>query len=61
MIEADFNGQGVEGNRCDKEVLGRYGTKEKSAEGQMVADCMKRMEMVVVNTYFKKREEHKVT
>lgn len=35
MIGADFNGQGVEGNRGNKEVLGRYGTKERSAECRM--------------------------
>ena len=30
-------------------------------EGQMVVDFVKRMEMAVVNTYFKKTEEHRVT
>ncbi|KAK3561228.1 hypothetical protein QTP86_029608, partial [Hemibagrus guttatus] len=30
-------------------------------EGQMVVDFAKRMDMAVVNTYFQKREEHRVT
>ncbi|KAJ8381270.1 hypothetical protein SKAU_G00020480 [Synaphobranchus kaupii] len=43
-------------SRSDK----RYGVKERNVEGQMVVDFAKRMEMAVVNTYFKKREEHRV-
>ena len=39
----------------------RYGDKARNAEGQMVVDFATRMEMAVVNTYFKKREEHRVT
>ena len=41
--------------------MGRYGDKARNAEGQMVVDFATRMEMAVVNTYFKKREEHMVT
>ncbi|KAF7704909.1 hypothetical protein HF521_020195, partial [Silurus meridionalis] len=40
---------------------GRYGFKERNVEGQIVVDFAKRMEMAVVNTYFKKKEEHRVT
>ncbi|KAL7867553.1 hypothetical protein SRHO_G00089370 [Serrasalmus rhombeus] len=49
------------GNRGDEEVLGMYGVKDRNAEGQMVVDFAKRMEMAVVNMYFQKREEHRVT
>ena len=35
----------------------RYGDKARNAEGQMVVDFATRIEMGVVNTYFKKREE----
>ncbi|KAF7692744.1 hypothetical protein HF521_010354, partial [Silurus meridionalis] len=59
VIGADFNGHVAEGNR-DEEVMGRYGLKERNVEGQMVVDFAKRMEMAVVNTYFKK-DEHRVT
>ncbi|KAK3521939.1 hypothetical protein QTP70_020053, partial [Hemibagrus guttatus] len=34
---------------------------ERNLEGQMVVDFAKRMDMAVVNTYFQKREEHRVT
>ncbi|KAI5099291.1 hypothetical protein C0J45_11430 [Silurus meridionalis] len=61
VIGADFNGHVVEGNRGDEEVMGRYGLKNRNVEGQMVVDFTKRMEMAVVNTYFKKKEEHRVT
>ena len=61
LIGADFNGHVGEGNRGDENVMGRYGDKARNAGGQMVVDFAKRMEMAVVNTYFKKREEHRVT
>ena len=59
VIGADFNGHVGEGNRGDENVMGRYGDKARNAEGQMVVDFATRMEMAVVNTYFKKREEHR--
>ncbi|KAI5611767.1 hypothetical protein C0J50_1408 [Silurus asotus] len=61
VIGADFNGHAGEGNRGDEEVMGRYGFKERNVEGQIVVDFAKRMEMAVVNTYFKKKEDHRVT
>ncbi|KAI5101449.1 hypothetical protein C0J45_8652 [Silurus meridionalis] len=61
VIGADFNGHVGEGNRGDEEVMGRYGFKNGNMEGQMVVDFAKRMEMAVVNTYFKKKEDHRVT
>ncbi|KAK3553841.1 hypothetical protein QTP70_012189 [Hemibagrus guttatus] len=48
-------------NIGDEEVMGKFGVKEKNLEGQMVVDFAKRMDMAVVNTYFQKREEHRVT
>ncbi|KAI5094295.1 hypothetical protein C0J45_16019 [Silurus meridionalis] len=61
VIETDFNAHVGEGNRGDEEVMGRYGFKERYVEGQMVVDFAKRMEMAVMNTYFKKKDDHKVT
>ncbi|KAK3564490.1 hypothetical protein QTP86_022780 [Hemibagrus guttatus] len=61
VIGADFNGHVSEGNRGDEEVMGKFGVKERNLEGQMVVDFAKRMDMAVVNTYFQKREEHRVT
>ncbi|KAK3548176.1 hypothetical protein QTP70_005197 [Hemibagrus guttatus] len=45
----------------DEEVMGKFGVKERNLEGQMVVDFAKRMDMGVLNTYFQKREEHRVT
>ncbi|KAK3532136.1 hypothetical protein QTP86_008585 [Hemibagrus guttatus] len=45
----------------DEEVMGKFGVKERNLEGQIVVDFAKRMDMAVVNTYFQKREEHRVT
>ncbi|KAK3509090.1 hypothetical protein QTP70_020302 [Hemibagrus guttatus] len=61
VIGADFNGHVGEGNRGDEEVMGKFGVKERNLEGQMVVDFAKRMDMAVVNSYFQKREEHRVT
>ncbi|KAK3506329.1 hypothetical protein QTP70_005304 [Hemibagrus guttatus] len=61
VIGADFNGHVGEGNTGDEEVMVKFGVKEKNLEGQMVVDFAKRMDMGVVNTYFQKREEHRVT
>ncbi|KAI5625660.1 hypothetical protein C0J50_14874 [Silurus asotus] len=40
--------------------MGRYGIKERNVEKQMVVDFAKKMEMAVVNTYFKKND-HRVS
>ncbi|KAK3554792.1 hypothetical protein QTP70_033487, partial [Hemibagrus guttatus] len=61
VIGADFNGHVGEGNTGDEEVMGKFGVKERNLEGQMVVDFAKRRDMAVVNTYFQKREEHRVT
>ncbi|KAK3538456.1 hypothetical protein QTP86_003703 [Hemibagrus guttatus] len=61
VIGADFNGHVGEGNTGDEEVMGKFGVKERNLEGQMVLDFAKRMDMAVVNTYFQKREEHRMT
>ncbi|KAI5606603.1 hypothetical protein C0J50_2102 [Silurus asotus] len=61
VIAADFNGHVGKGNRGDEEVMGRHGFKERNVEGQMVVDFAKKMKMAVVNTCFKKKEDHWAT
>ncbi|KAK3564250.1 hypothetical protein QTP86_011970 [Hemibagrus guttatus] len=63
VIGADFNGHVGEGNTGDEEVMGKFGVRERNLEGQMVVDFAKRMDMwmAVVNTYFQKWEEHRLT
>ena len=41
--------------------MGRYGAGTKNKEGLMVVDFSKRMDVTNVNTYFKKKHEHRVT
>ncbi|KAK3571160.1 hypothetical protein QTP86_003666 [Hemibagrus guttatus] len=41
--------------------MGKFGVKERNLEGQMVVDFAKRMDIALVNIYFQKREEHRVT
>ncbi|XP_065646357.1 uncharacterized protein LOC136076811 [Hydra vulgaris] len=60
ILGADFNGHVGEGNSDDEEVMGRYGVKERNTEGQMMVHFAKRIKMAVINTYFKKKEEHRV-
>ncbi|KAI5624343.1 hypothetical protein C0J50_15865 [Silurus asotus] len=57
----DFNGHVGEGNRVDEEVMGKYGLKERNVDWQMVVYFAERMEMAVVNTYFRKKGDHRVT
>ena len=45
----------------NEHVMVRYGGKARNAEWQMVVGFATRLEIAVVNTYFKKREEHRVT
>ena len=40
--------------------MGRYGAGTKNRKGSMVVDFAKRMDLAVVNTYFKKKDEHRV-
>ena len=40
--------------------MGRYGAGTRNREGSMVLDFAKRMNLAIVNTYFKKEDEHKV-
>ena len=56
LIGADLNGHVGEGNRGDEE-----GFKERNLEGQMVVNFAKRMQMAMLNTYFGKKEEQRVT
>ena len=41
--------------------MGRYGVGTRSKEGSMVVDFGKRMDLAIVNTYFKKKDKHRVT
>ena len=61
VLGADLNGHVGKGNIGDEERMGRYGVGTRNKEGSMVVDFGKRMDLAIVNTYFKKKDEHKVT
>ena len=41
--------------------MGRYGAGIRNKEGSMVVDFWKRIDLMIVNIYFKKKDEHRVT
>ena len=57
VLGADLNGHVSEGNIGDEEIMGRYGAGTRNKEGSMVVDLAKRMDLAIVNTYFKKKDE----
>ena len=61
VLCADLNGHVSKENIGDEEIMGRYGARTRNKEGSMVVDFAKKMDLAIVNTYFKKKEEHRVT
>ena len=61
VLGADLNGPVGEGNIGGEEIMGRYGAGTRNKEGSMIVDSGKRMDLAIVNTYFKKKNEHRVT
>ena len=59
VLGADLNGHVGEGNIGDEEIMERYGAGTRNKKGSMVMG--KRMDLAIVNTYFKKNDEHRVT
>ena len=41
--------------------MGRYGAETRNKEGSMVVNFGKRIDLAIVNTFFKKKDEHRVT
>ncbi|XP_063598709.1 craniofacial development protein 2-like [Penaeus indicus] len=61
IIGADFNGHIGERNGGDERVMGKFGYGTRNVEGQDIVDFAHRMEMAVINTFYNKRESHKIT
>ena len=61
VLGADLSGHVGERNIGNQEIMGRYGAGTRNKEGSMVVDFWKRMDSAIVNTYFKKKDEHTVT
>ena len=52
VLGLDLNGY-VKRIHGDEEIMGRYSVGTKIEEGLMVANFSKRMDLAIVNTYFK--------
>ena len=61
VFGADLDGHVGEGNIRDEEIMGRYGAGTRNKKRSMVVDSGKRMNLAIVNIYFKKKDEHRVT
>ena len=61
VLGTDLSGHVGEGNIGDEEIMGRYRAGTRNKEGSIVVDFGKRMDLAIVNTYFKKEDEHRVT
>ena len=61
VLAADLNGHVGQENIGDEDIIERYGAGTRNREGSMVVDFAKKMDLAIVNTYFKKKDEHRVT
>ena len=61
VLVPDLNGHMGKGNIGDEEIMGRHGAGTRNKKGSMVVDFAKRMDLAIINTYFNKKHEHKVT
>ena len=57
VLGADLNGHVGKENIEDEEIMGRYSAGTRNKEGSMVVDFGKRMDLVIVNTYFEKKDD----
>ena len=60
ILGADLNEHVGQGKLGGEEIMGRYGARTRNKEGSMVVEFAKRMDLVIFNTYFKKKDEHRV-
>ena len=59
VLGADLNGHVGKGNIGDEEVIGRYSAGIRNKGRSMAVDFAKRMDLAIVNTCFKKKDEHR--
>ena len=61
VLGADLNRHVGKGNTGNEEIMGRYGAGTRNKEGSIVVDFGKIINLAIVNTYFKKKDEYRVT
>ena len=55
VVRMDLKGHVRKGNIRDKEIMRRYGAETRNKKGSMIVDFAKKMDLAVVNSYFKKK------
>ena len=60
VFGSDLNKHVGKGNIGDEEIMGRYGAGTRNKEQSMIVDFGKRMDLAIVNTYFKKKDKRKM-
>ena len=60
VLRADLNRHVGKRSIGDEEIMERYNAGTRNKEELMVLDFAKRMDLAIANTYFKKKNEHKV-
>ena len=61
VLGADLNGHVGKGKIGAEEIMKRYSAGTTNKEVSMVVDFAKKMDLAVINTYFKKKYKHRVT
>ena len=61
VLGLDLIGHAVEESIGGEKIMGRYGDGTRNRERSMIVDFAKRMDLAIVNTYFKKKDKHRVT
>ena len=61
IIGGDLNGHVGEGNVGCEDVIGKHGFGTRNAGGERIVEFASRTRMAVLNTYFTKKDEHKIT
>ena len=56
VLDADLNGHVGEENIGNEKIMVKYGTGTRNKEGSMVVNFAKRMNLAIVNIYFKKKD-----
>ena len=53
VLDADLNGHVGRGKIGNEKIIRRYGAGTKNKKGSMLVDFAKKMDLAIVNTYFK--------
>ena len=61
ILGPDLNGHVGEENTGDEEVMRRYDAGTRNKKRSIVVDFEKRIDLAIVNIYYKKKDKHRVT